>query len=100
MPDQYDVEITTEARRDLRRIYNVIAKRSPRIASRMLGRLLGACASLDLAPQRHAIPRTGSTRGRNIRAMPLWPYIIRYRIDESHRMVFVMHVRHGARRKP
>jgi plasmid stabilization system protein ParE len=100
MPDRYEVEITTDARRDLRSIYNVIAKRSPRIASKMIGRLLDACATLDLAPHRHAVPRNRYSRGRNVRAMPLWPYIIRYRIDESHRTVFVMHVRHGARRKP
>jgi toxin ParE1/3/4 len=100
MPDQYHVEITSDARRDLRGIFEFISRRSPQNASKMTARLLDAIESLEFLPHRYAVPRSRYSRGRSIRAMPVWPYIVRYRIDESRRTVFVMHVRHGARRKP
>ena len=99
MSDKYYVEVTSDARRELRGIYDYIAKSSPQNASSMVVRLLDAMQGLELLPHRFDVPRTRYSRGRSIR-VPEWPYIIRYQIDERRKMVFVMHVRHGARRKP
>jgi toxin ParE1/3/4 len=100
MHDQYHVDIASNARRDLRNIYNFIAKNSPQNASKMMTRLLDSMESLKQFPHRYDVPRTGYSRGRSVRAMPEPPYMIRYRINEAKKTVFVMRVRHGARRIP
>jgi len=64
----------------------------------MIRALLDAIDRLDMFPQRYDIARTGSPRGRNVRSMPVKPYLVRYRIDEGRSYVFILHVRHGAQR--
>jgi len=100
MPDQYEVEITRDLRRELRAIYNFISKDSPQNASKMIVELLDAIEGLEFLPHRFAVPRSRYSRGRNIRAMPVWPYVVRYRIVEKQKRILVMHVWHGSRRKP
>jgi plasmid stabilization system protein ParE len=64
----------------------------------MIGRLLDAIDGLNILPHRYDVPRVGTVRGRQVRSMPVRPYLVRYRIDERRKAVHILRVRHGARR--
>lgn len=96
----YDVRITAEASGDLLDIYNYIRSDSEQNASQMLERLLHAIDALEHLPYRYKRHRRGG-RGRDeVRSMPVPPYVVYYRVVEADRVVRVLTVRHGARRKP
>lgn len=100
MPDTYRVRITPRALADLGQIFEHIQRDSPQNAAAMIAKLLDAIDGLNLLPHRFDVPRTGTVRGRQVRSMPVRPYLVRYRIDETRMAVFVLRVRHGARRRP
>jgi len=100
MPDTYSVRITPKALADLEGIFNYISQDSPQNAAAMIERLLYAIDGLNILPYRFGVPRVGPVRGQQVRSMPVRPYLVRYRVDEKRRAVFILRVRHGARRWP
>ena len=100
MPLTYRIRITPRALADLTEIFDFIKGNSPQNAAKMIRALLSAIDGLDILPHRFDVPRGGSARGRDIRSMPVWPYLVRYRIDEARTTVLILRIRHGARRRP
>ena len=100
MPDPYSVRITPKALADLEGNFNYISQDSPQNAAAMIERLLYAINGLNILPYRFGVPRVGPVRGQQVRSMPGRPYLVRYRVDEKRRAVFILRVRHGARRWP
>jgi hypothetical protein len=43
----------------------------------MIGRLLDAIDGLNILPHRYDVPRVGTVRGRQVRSMPVRPYLVR-----------------------
>ena len=64
----------------------------------MVAKLIDAVGGLNMLPHRYDVPRTGTVRGRQVRSMPVRPYLVRYRIDKPTKTVYVLRIRHGARR--
>ena len=100
MPEIYHVRITPRALKDLEGIFDYIAQDSPQSAAGMIRKLIDAIDSLNLMPYRYDVPRTGSQRGRQIRSMPVRPYLVRYRVEERNNAVYILRIRHGARKRP
>jgi plasmid stabilization system protein ParE len=100
MPDAYRIRITPRALANLEGIFDFIQRDSPQNAREMIRRLLDSIDDLRMLPYRYAVPRTGAARSRAIRSMPVRPYLVRYRIDENRKAVFILRIRHGARRRP
>lgn len=100
MPDSYRVRITPQALADLEAIFDYISQHSPADAAKMVRTILDAIDGLDVLPYRYDVPRTGTVRGRQVRSMPVRPYLVRYRVDERAKTVYILRVRHGARRRP
>ena len=100
MPDAYRIRITPRALVDLEGNFEFIVRHSPQNARGMIRRLLDAIDALEFFPHRYDVPRTGKAHGRQVRSMPVRPYLVRYRIDDKLKAVFVLRVRHGARRSP
>ena len=100
MPDTYRVRITPRAMGDLERIFDHIRRDSPQNAETAIRRLLDAIDGLNILPHRFDVPRVGAVRGRQIRSMPVRPYLVRYRIDEKRMAVHILRISHGARRHP
>jgi toxin ParE1/3/4 len=100
MPDRYFVRITPRALADLRGIFNYIRADSPQNAAEVIRRILDAIDGLDVFPHRYDVPRVNPPKGRKVRSMPVRPYLVRYRIDERKKAVYILRIRHGARRRP
>lgn len=84
----------------MERIFDPIRQDSPQNAETMIRRLLDAIDGLNILPHRFDVPRVGFGRGRQIRSMPVRPYLVRYRIDEKRTAVYILRIGHGARRRP
>jgi toxin ParE1/3/4 len=100
MPDAYRIRITPQALANLEEIFEFIQRDSPQNARAMIRRLLDSIDDLRTLPHRYAVPRRRAARNRTVRSMPVRPYLVRYRIDEKSKAVFVLRIRHGARRRP
>lgn len=86
------VELTAEAKADIRRISNYIAEDNPIAADAWTRRVQQRCQSLANAPLRYAlIPRHEAS---GIRRRPFGNYLIFYRVKTD--AVQVLHVIHGA----
>jgi toxin ParE1/3/4 len=93
----YRVKLTERAARNLRRIYRIINAADAAQARIWFNGLERAVLSLDENPARGApTPEDGNFRhllyGRRRNR-----YRIIYAVDEGHRMVTVLHIRHAAR---
>lgn len=63
----------------------------------MIGTLLDSIDSLERFPHRYPTLPHPKGGGRAIHSMPVRPYLVRYRIEESTKAVKILHVRLGAR---
>jgi plasmid stabilization system protein ParE len=100
MADRYRVIIPRRVLDELDAIFDHIRQSSPQGAANMIRCLLAAIDSLDAFPHRFAVPRVGPALDKSVRSMPVRPYLVRYRIHEAARTVYVIRVRHGHRRQP
>ena len=94
------IRMTPRALADLEAVSEYISNDSPDKAAMFLQTLIESIDALAVFPHRYNVPRTGFVRGRQIRSMPVPPYLVRYRIDERPKTVHILRVRHGARRRP
>ncbi len=99
-PARYHGIISPRASKDLDNIHGYIRKDSPQNASGMIRELIVAIDGLEYFPQRFRVARQIRSRSGETRVMPVWPYVIYYRIAEPPGAVNVITIRHGARRQP
>jgi toxin ParE1/3/4 len=78
---------------DLRSIRDYIGQFNPSAAARFAARLVAKAESLADFSERGR-PASGARREMVV----VWPYIIRYRIEDER--VVILRVRHGAQRPP
>jgi toxin ParE1/3/4 len=100
MPELYEVRITGEAGSDLAAIHRYISGDSPQNADGVVDRLLNSIDSLEHLPHRYKVYRRGSRPNRVVRSMPVSSFVIYYEVREDERVVRILTVRHGARRRP
>ena len=100
MPQLYHVRITVRASRELRGIRSYVEKSSPQGAANPIRTIVDAIFKLDTFPHGHPVRPGQRATARAYRSMPVGNYVVRYRIDEPTRTVFVTRIRHGARLDP
>ena len=100
MQDSHRVILTAEALSDLQAIAAHIRKQSPQNAALVAERLLDTIDSLAALPTRFKVVGKSRRRGTPVHAVVVRPHIIYYRVDDRPAAVYVLHVRHGARRQP
>lgn len=100
MPSHYAVRISKTASSDLDAIFSYIVKQSPQNAERVLQRLLDEIFALKMLPHRYKVHKRSHRPDQVVRSMPVPPFVVYYRVIEDPRVVRVLTVRHGARRKP
>ena len=92
----FKVLIADSAIADLKEIVEFVAADNPEAAIRLGEKLLGHALSLGSLPERFPF----YDRRREIRKMPVSPFLIYYRVDEEASVVNILHFWHGARRRP
>ena len=100
MEETYRVIIAPEASADLTAIHSYVAQDSPENAARMVERILDAIETLKIMPHRTVHERQSSKIRHPVRTLPVRPYIVFFRVLDDERVVRILAIRHGARRRP
>lgn len=82
------------------RISRYISERSEKNAPRFIEELVTAIDSLEFFPHRYNVVMPSRRRGRGVRMMVVWPYLVYFRVFDEDKVVRIVSVRHGARRRP
>src|SRR5260221_6055020 len=92
--------ITPRAGQAFEAIYDRIAKDSATSAAAMIAQILDALEPLKQFLHRTVVEREGRNLRHPVRSIPVRPYNVYFRVLEDDLVVRVLHVRHGARRRP
>ena len=97
--DAYRLVIAPKFAADLTAIHDRIAKDSPANAVRVASRIMDALEPLLTVPHRAPIEPQPPGLRHPVRSVAVPPYIIYFRAVEADKVVRVLRVRHGARRR-
>lgn len=97
--DKYEVKITPKAIQELDCIYDYIAndKLAPEHAKGQVDRIKTAILNLDTFPQSHQERNEGRYAGKGYRQLLIDNYITIFRIDETHKIVYVVTIQYQGR---
>ena len=93
----YRVNLTLVVANHLQEIFRYIEKDSPQNAAKTISKILQKIDGLEIYPHRYKLISPATPGVEELRSMPVRPYIVRYHINESTRVVTVVSVTHGAR---
>jgi plasmid stabilization system protein ParE len=97
--DSYRIIISPHASEQLEKIFDYIAEEAPANAAAFIARMLDAVDGLKVFPLRQIAQ--GQTPGRDpVRSLPFENYMIFYPVSPKRRVVRIVRVAHGARRRP
>ena len=98
----YRVALADSAKADAYAIYNRVASAAPRRGPLWFDELIDCLYSLDHLPLRCPLAREAESARREIRCLLFGKrrnvYRILYEVDEPRKTVWVLHIRHGARK--
>ena len=98
MPRRYHVKIMPRASNDIVSICTYIEQDSPQNSAGMAQQILDAIDSLEHYPYRYKVHENRKDPGKTVRAMPVSPFIVYYRVVDRREAVEVLTVRHGSQR--
>ena len=99
MTEPYHIILSDDVAEELEEIFDYIARESPAGASRLIGQIRDEIERLKLFPLRQIVE--GEENSVNpVRSLPAGNYMIFFRVFEQRRAVNILHVLHGARRRP
>ncbi len=95
----FNVVYTSEARQDLRDIYEYIAYELmvSEIASGQVDRIMKAARSLEQMPMRYRLYEEEPWHSQGLRFLPVDNYLIFYLPDETNNVVNIIRVMYGGR---
>jgi plasmid stabilization system protein ParE len=100
LPRTYQVKLVESAEGDFNEISDYIFVDSPQNARKVKQELRSAVRSLSVFPQRYKVHELNVDDSKTVRAMPVPPFVVFYRIIDSVNTVEILTVRHGARDRP
>ena len=100
MREPYRVRLSSEAASDLESIHSFISRDSPQNAAGMVERILAAIETLETFPHRTVLERQSKKIRHPVRSLPVHPYVVFFRALDDERIVRILTIRHGARRRP
>lgn len=98
--EDYRIIITPRAGKDLEQIHEFIAADSPKNASQMIRKILDALELLRSFPRQLVVEHASGGLKHPVRSLVVRPYVIYFRVLEAEKVVRVLHVLHGARKRP
>jgi toxin ParE1/3/4 len=100
MPAHYRAILAREASEDLQAIFEYIAGDSPSNAASMIERILRSLELLEVFPHRTIVDPPYAVQGKPLRSLPVGSYVVYFSVNDETRIVQVLRVIHGARRRP
>ena len=96
---KYEVEVSEQADRDLREIFEYIAfeLQSPENASGQLDRLEEQILNLDTMPERYRKYENEPWKSRGLRVLPVDNYVVLYIPDSNKKVVTILRVMYAGR---
>ncbi len=96
----YQVALADSAKADANQIYDWVIERAPVRGPEWFEELIDCLHSLENLPHRCPLAREAEAAKREIRCLLFGKrrivYRILYQVDEARKMVWVLHIRHGA----
>ena len=95
----FNVVYSSEARQDLRDIYEYIAYEllEPDTAAGQTNRIMKAARSLEQMPMRHRLYEEEPWHSQGLRFLPVDNYLIFYLPDETNNIVNILRIMYGGR---
>lgn len=95
----FNVVYTSEARQDLRDIYEYIAYEllAPETAAGQTERIMKGARSLEQMPMRHRLYEEEPWHSQGVRFLPVDNYLIFYLPDETNNTVSIIRIMYGGR---
>ena len=95
----FNVVYSSEARQDLRDIYEYIAYEllEPDTAAGQTNRIMKAARSLEQMPMRHRLYEEEPWHSQGLRFLPVDNYLIFYLQDETNNIVNMIRIMYGGR---
>ena len=95
----FSVVYSSEARQDLRDIYEYIAQEllEPDTAAGQTNRIMKAARSLEQMPMRHRLYEEEPWHSQGLRFLPVDNYLIFYLPDETNNIVNIIRIMYGGR---
>lgn len=95
----FNVVYSSEARQDLRDIYEYIAYEllEPDTAAGQTNRIMKAAHSLEQMPMRHRLYEEDPWHSQGLRFLPVDNYLIFYLPDETNNIVNIIRIMYGGR---
>ena len=95
----FNVVYSSEARQDLRDIYEYIAYEllEPDTAAGQTNRIMKAARSLEQMPMRHRLYEEEPWHSQGLRFLPVDNYLIFYLPDETDNIVNIIRIMYGGR---
>jgi plasmid stabilization system protein ParE len=100
MAPRYRILLSKNVANDLQGIFDYIARDSPYNAAKMIARILDAIDTLGTSPYRNVVAGQKPGLAKPVRSLPVWPYVVFFRVHDDQNVVRVLRVRHGARKMP
>lgn len=96
---KYEIFYTNSAKQDIKSIYRYISESlvEPKIASKIINRIMKEIRSLDEMPQRHRLYQGEPWHSRGLRILPVNNYLIFYIANEETTIVTVIRIIYGGR---
>ena len=98
-PTIFRVEISRRAAENLESIFEFLSQNSPQYAAAFEAKLNEAFNSLESLPHKYRVVQPGSKLRPDVRLLVVDSYLVYYRVYEAQKIVVVVTVRHGARRR-
>lgn len=94
----YTIDLSIEAKEDLRKIYSYIAFKlmAPANASNQIKRLKKNILALDFMPTMFKLYEKEPWHSRGMRIMPVDNYVVFYFVDEKNKKVNIARIIYGA----
>jgi toxin ParE1/3/4 len=100
MPSDYRIILATRVVSDLQGIFDHIAAESPQNAAKVVNRVLTALEGLKAFPHRTVVVKQPLRLKNPIRSLPVQSWVIFFTVSDDQKVVRVLRVRHGSRRRP
>jgi plasmid stabilization system protein ParE len=100
MGEPYRLILSPQASADLIRLHSYISRDSADNAAKTVERILNAVEGLRTVPHRTVMERQSRKIRHPVRTLPVGAYVVYFRSLDDERVVRVLTIRHGARRRP